>query len=97
MSAGRCTKGIYGTLLTHRDTGKYVLLLDTEGMLSIIRNDPTFDRKVAMFCLAMSDIVIINVHGEVNKSMSNLLEICTKASEKLGKLRTTPIVEVVLN
>ena len=87
MSAGRCTKGIYGTLLTNHKASKYILVIDTEGMLSIIKNDPKFDRKMALFCLAVSDIVLVNVKGEMNKTMTDLLTICTRVLEELSNTK----------
>eukprot|EP01017_Pseudomicrothorax_dubius_P033148 TRINITY_DN4409_c0_g1_i1.p1 TRINITY_DN4409_c0_g1~~TRINITY_DN4409_c0_g1_i1.p1 ORF type:complete len:189 (-),score=18.90 TRINITY_DN4409_c0_g1_i1:60-569(-) len=59
-SAGRCTKGIYGTLLDCSIPGyDGILILDTEGISSTIKQDPEYDRKIFLFCMAASNIVIL--------------------------------------
>ena len=45
--AGRCTKGVYGSVLRYVDkTGKKkkILILDTEGIQSAEGRDPQFDK-----------------------------------------------------
>jgi hypothetical protein len=39
----------------------YLLLLDTEGLQSVEKGDPNYDRKITLFCLCVSHLVIINV------------------------------------
>eukprot|EP00449_Zooxanthella_nutricula_P050300 CAMPEP_0198590186 /NCGR_PEP_ID=MMETSP1462-20131121/135361_1 /TAXON_ID=1333877 /ORGANISM="Brandtodinium nutriculum, Strain RCC3387" /LENGTH=67 /DNA_ID=CAMNT_0044321721 /DNA_START=95 /DNA_END=295 /DNA_ORIENTATION=- len=50
-------------------------VLDTEGLLSIERSDPMFDKKMMVFTMAMSQMVLINVNGEVNSAMVKFLGI----------------------
>jgi hypothetical protein len=55
MSSGRCTKGMYVSYLeTNYEKAKKVLILDTEGLLSIEKNDSAYDKKVTTFNMALS-------------------------------------------
>ena len=67
MSAGRCTKGLNAMLLrTDFEDTKEILILDSEGIFSIERDDPKFDRRLATFCMAVSNLILINIKGELN-------------------------------
>ena len=67
VSAGRCTKGLNAMLLrTDFEETKEILILDSEGIFSIERSDPTYDRRLAIFCLAVSNILLINIKGELS-------------------------------
>jgi hypothetical protein len=64
MSAGRCTNGLYASLLqTDFPKAKDCLVLDSEGLLSIERSDEHFDRMLTIFAMSLSNIMIINVNG----------------------------------
>ena len=43
-----------------------ILILDSEGLFSIERQDPKFDRRLASFCFAVSNFILINVKSEFN-------------------------------
>ena len=45
---------------------KKMLILDSEGIFSIERNDPMFDRRLAIFCISISNLLLINIRGELN-------------------------------
>ena len=67
VSAGRCTKGLNAMLLrSDFEETKEMLILDSEGIFSIERNDPMYDRRLAIFCLAISNVLLINIKGELN-------------------------------
>ena len=67
MSAGRCSRGLYASLLeTEYDNARNVMVLDSEGLLSIEKNDPYYDKMLASFALTVSNITIINIMGEIN-------------------------------
>ncbi|CAD7940890.1 unnamed protein product [Amoebophrya sp. A120] len=85
---GRCTKGVYGSLIeiTHEHYD-YLLILDTEGLQSPEKLDHEFDRKITLFCLAVSHFVIINVAKDMNAHMRDLLEICLFSLDQLQKAR----------
>ncbi|KAI6650323.1 Formin-like protein [Oopsacas minuta] len=106
-SAGRCTRGIYASLskLSHSvNLMNQLLILDTEGLDAIERGNIKdtslihFDRTMVLFCLAVSQVVIINVRGDIGVEMQNLLQICAYSLNKL-KVRkvTAPQIFFVLN
>ena len=81
---GRCTRGIYGTLVKLDKSNKtvntempdidYIMLIDTEGLLSIEKSDSEYDRRLVLFCLAVSHLVIVNMMGDVNETLKDMLE-----------------------
>ena len=102
-SAGRCTKGIYASLHS-TDITRQFLILDTEGLDAIERgiNKDTrfihFDRTMVLFCLAVSQVVIINVKGDLGEEMQNLLQICAFSLQKLKVSKVVaPKIFFVLN
>ena len=106
-SAGRCTRGIYGSLCRLSrpiNCTNQFLILDTEGLDAIERkriNDTSlihFDRTMVLFCLAVSQVVIINFKGDIGIEMQNLLLICAYSLHKL-KVRRVPAPKIffVLN
>lgn len=83
-SQGRCTSGIYFTLqklpdhLAQNKAGvKWILMLDTEGLFGAERmqhdNVDEYDRKIVLFAMLASDMLIINVSGEIKSNMIKLL------------------------
>lgn len=98
-SKGRCTKGVYGSLveIEHEDFD-YLLVLDTEGLQSPEKEDTEFDRKITLFCLAISHMVLINVAKDMNLHMKELLEICLTCLGILEKARMpTPEFFMIFN
>ena len=106
-SAGRCTRGIYGSLSKLDrpvNLSQSFLILDTEGLDAIERNNPKdtsmihFDRTMVLFCLAVSQVVIINVRGDIGSEMLDLLQICAYSLNRLkvNKVKT-PKIFFVLN
>ena len=84
-SSGRCTRGIYGSILELSKPikkSKFLLVLDTEGIDAAERKNISstssihFDRTLILFCLSVSNIVIINLPGELNNEMQEILKIC---------------------
>ena len=74
VSAGRCTKGLNAMLFrTDFEEMKEILVLDSEGIFSIERNDPMYDRRLAIFCMAVSNILLINVKGELSSDIQRVL------------------------
>lgn len=74
-SAGRCTSGIYFTLLKFPERMKnkanvqWLLLLDTEGLQSAERHDDEYDKKIVLFAMLTADVLIINNKGEIGTKM----------------------------
>ncbi|KAI6650383.1 P-loop containing nucleoside triphosphate hydrolase [Oopsacas minuta] len=106
-SAGRCTRGIYGSLAKLSrpvNCTNQFLILDTEGLDAIERGEETdaslvhFDRTMVLFCLAVSQVVIINVKGDIGKELQNLLQICAYSLHKLKVSKVVaPKIFFVLN
>ena len=75
VSAGRCTKGLNATLfVTDVPGAREMLLLDSEGLFSTERTDPMFDRRLATFCVAVSNFLMINIKGELSTDVQDVLE-----------------------
>ena len=107
-SAGRCTKGIYASLSKLSqpiNDSDHFLILDTEGLDAIERGKNIqkksgihFDRTMVLFCLAVSQVVIINVRGDLGEEMRNLLQICAYSLNKLKVSKVkAPKIFFVLN
>ena len=74
VSAGRCTKGLNAMFLrTDFDETKELLILDSEGIFSIERSDSAYDRRLAIFCMAISNLLMINIKGELNIEVQRVL------------------------
>ena len=77
-SAGRCTKGLYFTIIKRPDN-KRIVVIDTEGLLSIVARDHAFDNQITTMTFAISNLVIINNKGEITSTFQNLLGVCVYA------------------
>ena len=106
-SSGRCTRGIYGSLSKLSrpvNFTEHFLILDTEGLDAIERGNIQdtsqihFDRTMVLFCLSVSQVVIINVKGDIGSEMQNLLQICAYSLNKLKVSKVSvPKIFFVLN
>ncbi|KAL4486817.1 hypothetical protein ABPG72_006649 [Tetrahymena utriculariae] len=99
VSEGRCTRGIYGTLVKSKvPEFDYILVIDSEGLLSLEKDDPDYDRKLTLFCLSISQFLIINVKDQLTPEMTRILEICVEVSSDL-KANQIPkrVIEIVFN
>lgn len=73
-SEARCTKGVYGTFFRFANSQspcEGIFLVDTEGLFGNFRKKDAqkrknFDSKLVLFCLGISDIVIINTKGNLD-------------------------------
>ncbi|CAF5055199.1 unnamed protein product, partial [Rotaria sp. Silwood1] len=99
---------VYGTLVKIRSEAvthdlippdyDYILLIDTEGLLSIERYDEQYDKRLVLFCLAISHLVIVNISGEIHDTLKQMLIVCIESLNYLGETRVTrPTVHFVLN
>ena len=103
-SAGRCTQGVYGSLFQMHEilnNSRNLLILDTEGLNSVeSKTDANinFDQTMALFCLAVSQIVIINVKGEIGSDLKKLLQVCAYSLNRLKVNKVNlPKIFLVLN
>lgn len=99
VSDGRCTRGIYGSLIkSNRNDFDYFLILDTEGLQSIEKGDKEYDRKLILFCFAVSNILIINTKDQITDDVKTTLEICVDSLTKIDVVRVDkPSVFFVMN
>jgi hypothetical protein len=100
VSDGRCTRGIYGSLIKSSNPKlfDYYLVLDTEGLQSIEKGDKEYDRKLILFCFAVSNILIINSKDQINEDIRQTLEICVDSLSKIEQLKVPrPSVYFVMN
>ena len=106
-SSGRCTRGVYGSILELNkpvNKSKFLLVLDTEGIDAAERQNISstsaihFDRTLILFCLSVSNIVIINSPSELNNEMQEILKICAFSLNHLRvHTATMPKIIFVLN
>lgn len=96
---GRCTRGIYGSFVkSNRLDFDYILLIDTEGLLSIERTDSEYDRRIVLFCLAVSHVVIVNIDGELTTTVQDMLTLCTDSLKNMDVTRIPkPVIHFILN
>jgi GTPase Era involved in 16S rRNA processing len=103
---GRCTRGIYGSFVKLVKSNRnskipdvdYIMLIDTEGLLSIEKSDNEYDRRLVLFCLAVSHLVIVNMMGDVNETLKDMLTLCADSLKQIGVNKVNqPIVHFVLN
>ncbi|CAF1178055.1 unnamed protein product [Adineta steineri] len=96
-SAGRCTKGLYASIFgTKYPKAKTLLVLDTEGLLSIEKANDEYDKKLTLFSMACSQIMLINLNGEINASMKKILSISLFVANQLKVFKTRPIIIFIL-
>jgi len=87
VSAGRCTKGLNAMLLrTDFEETKEILILDSEGIFSIERNDPMYDRRLAIFCMSVSNLLMINIRGELNIEIQKVLQVAIYALKRIAEV-----------
>ena len=76
VSDGRCTKGLNAMLLrTDFEGTQEILVLDSEGLFSIdvVRDDPNYDKYIVIFCMAVSNILLVNMKGELSMEVQNTI------------------------
>jgi len=94
--AGRCTQGLYASLMQARG-GRLCLLLDSEGLMSIeASRDHVFDAQLALMAMACSHVVLINHKGEMSRQLQELLEVCLFAMQHLHVCKMQPKLCFVL-
>jgi hypothetical protein len=99
-SSGRCTKGVYGAVMNVRCNDKNIklLILDTEGIQAAERGDETFDKRLFLFCLSISNVTIICNKGDINQKMIEILKLTLNVMSELKEQKVNnPELFVVLN
>jgi ATPase subunit of ABC transporter with duplicated ATPase domains len=96
-SEGRCTRGVYGTFFKFAENkGQFsnlnncegIFVIDTEGLFAITNEEDKenedrrdFDSKLVLFCLAVSDIVVVNVRGNFDLNTEKIVRLCHERLE----------------
>ena len=65
-------------------------MLDTEGLQSPERYDDEYDRKIVLFAMLSSDVLIINSKGEINSTMINTLKVCCVTYDEIKQFGNKP-------
>ena len=87
VSDGRCTKGLNAMLLkTDLDDVKEFLILDSEGLFSLEKDNQQYDKHMVIFCFSVSNFVLINMKGELNVEIEKILEEAIKACSQIQSL-----------
>ena len=102
VSAGRCTRGAFASLIPVSDSLKsasnfdYVLIIDTEGLRG--STDPKVrqhDNELATFAIGVADLTIVNIFGENYNDMKEFLEIAMHAFLKMKLVREKRFCQIV--
>ncbi|XP_028415124.1 interferon-induced very large GTPase 1-like isoform X15 [Dendronephthya gigantea] len=76
VSAGRCTRGVFASLLPVSDSTKcnssleYVLILDSEGF----RGSRNHENELGMFVIGAADLTIVNIFGISRDEITQFLD-----------------------
>ena len=102
VSAGRCTRGAFASLIPVSDLLKsasnfdYVLIIDTEGLRG--STDPEVrqhDNELATFAIGVADLTIVNIFGENYNDMKEFLEIAVHAFLKMKLVKEKRLCQIV--
>ena len=94
----RSASNLNSEALSNLENIDYIMLIDTEGLLSIEKSDHEYDRRLVLFCLAVSHLVIVNMMGDVNETLKDMLTLCADSLKQIGVNKVNqPIVHFVLN
>jgi hypothetical protein len=91
--AGGCTEGLYASYVSFSD-GRRLLVLDSEGLLSHEVCHRFHDRKITAMTMACSDLVILNLKGEISSQLKELLKEIVPAMDYL-KVSAKPPPEMM--
>ncbi|CAF3402372.1 unnamed protein product [Rotaria sp. Silwood2] len=96
---GRCTRGVYGSFVkSNIPSFDYIMLLDTEGLLGTEKGDLEYDRRLILFCLAVSHLVIVNIAGDLNQALKDMIILCVDSLKEINVNKMpTPMVHFILN
>ena len=83
-SDGRCTIGLYCSIIKCKG-GLNIIVIDTEGLLSVVARDHLFDNKISVMAFTISHIVIINNKGELTANLKDLIEVTVYALKVMNR------------
>ncbi|CAF0893567.1 unnamed protein product [Didymodactylos carnosus] len=81
VSSGRCTIGIYVSVVHWAKLT--VVLLDTEGLLSVEEASALFDNQIVTMAMLSSHLTIINHKGEFSTTLSSLIGMSLYAKAQI--------------
>lgn len=96
VRSGRCTRGLYASYFRPGGGRQPMLVLDSEGLLSLGGEGGTFDGQIALICMTCSHLVIVNHKGELSRQLQDLLEVTLFAMRHLRLARLQPRLVFVL-
>ncbi|CAF0876996.1 unnamed protein product, partial [Didymodactylos carnosus] len=94
VSAGRCTIGIYLSVVQWKS--ETIIILDTEGLLSLEEADSIFDNQMVSMAMLSSHMVLINQRGDVLANLQALIGISFYAKLQIGSADIKPKLMFVL-
>ena len=80
VTSGRCTRGAYMQMvkidenLAKRLQCDYLLVIDSEGLMSRVSKNDDYDNELATFVIGLSDLTLVVIKGEGNE-MQDVLPI----------------------
>ena len=102
VSAGRCTRGAFASLIPVGDTLKsasnfeYLLVIDTEGLRGSTDSKlREHDNELATFSIGVADVTIVNIFGENHNDMKEFLEIAVHAFLKMKLVEEKKTCKIV--
>eukprot|EP00929_Paragymnodinium_shiwhaense_P086744 TRINITY_DN47195_c0_g1_i2.p1 TRINITY_DN47195_c0_g1~~TRINITY_DN47195_c0_g1_i2.p1 ORF type:complete len:1807 (+),score=412.93 TRINITY_DN47195_c0_g1_i2:393-5813(+) len=96
VRAGRCTRGLYASYFRPGGGRPDMLVLDSEGLLSLSSEGSAFDGQIALMCMTCSHLVLVNHKGELSRQLQDLLEVSLFAMRHLRLSRLQPRLAFVL-
>ncbi|XP_046850909.1 uncharacterized protein LOC124444359 [Xenia sp. Carnegie-2017] len=102
VSAGRCTRGAFVSLvplsdqLKHDSNFDYLLIIDTEGLKGMA--DPKVrehDNKLAAFAVGVADVTIVNIFGENYNEMKEFFGMAAHAFLKMKLVKDKKSCKIV--
>lgn len=91
----RFTRGLYGSLIkSNVDAFNYILVLDIEGFG---QGDDEYDRRMTLFSMSVSHIVILNISNNIPDRFMNILSICNDSLKRLTGSHQSSIIHLVVN
>lgn len=94
VSAGRCTIGMYLGVAYYKTMT--IVILDTEGLLSLEESGSIFDNQMVTMAVLSSHIVLINHKGELSSSLEGLIGMSLYAKLQIQSASFKPKLMFVL-
>ncbi|CAF1188812.1 unnamed protein product [Adineta steineri] len=94
VSAGRCTIGMYLGIVYHKNLA--IMILDTEGLMSLEESGSIFDNQMITMAILTSHLVLINHKGELSSNLEGLIGMSLYAKLQIQSLPFKPKLLFVL-